>query len=40
MEKRGILPPLTLKEFGTGYENSEGGELTELTWVNEWEEED
>jgi hypothetical protein len=36
-ETRGMLPPTHQVEVGTGYANSEGGELTEIIEVAEWE---
>jgi hypothetical protein len=35
----GMLPPQRQEEFGTGYADDEGNEMTQTIYLNEWEEE-
>lgn len=35
----GMLPPEVPEEFGTGYPDEEGNEITQTIYINKWEEE-
>jgi hypothetical protein len=40
MEKAGMQPPPHQEEYGTGYPDEYGHEITDVQWVQGWEQEE